>query len=405
MYKDLKKNFWWKRMKVDIAQYVTSCGVCQQVKAEHKRPAGLLQPLEVPVWPWDDISMDFVVGLPRTQRGKDAIWVKVDRFSKSAHFIPIRTTNSASDLAPFYVREIVRLHGVPKTIVSDRDAKFVSKFWESLQSALGTQLRLSTAFHPQTDGQSERTIQTLEDMLRCCVLSWKGGWEDHLALAEFAYNNSYHTSIRAAPFEVLYGRRCRSPLCWDAVGERAILGPDWVQQTVARVAEVRKNLLAAQSRQKSYADVRRRDLEFEVGDEVLLRVSPTRGVVRFGTKGKLSPRYIGPFPVVARIGKMAYRLDLPETLRGVHNVFHVSMLRKFLRDPEHTVPLEPLSIEQDLTFESRPDKILEESERVLRNKTLKFIKVLWSHQTEKEATWELESRMRELYPDLFTAGV
>ena len=250
MYRDLKQNFWWKRMKVDIANYVASCGICQQVKAEHKRPAGLLQPLEVPQWPWDDISMDFVVALPRSPRGKDAIWVVVDRFSKSAHFIPIRTTSSVSDLAPIYVREIVRLHGVPKTIISDRDAKFVSKFWESLQGALGTQLRLSTAFHPQTDGQSERTIQTLEDMLRSCVLSWKGSWEDQLPLAEFAYNNSYHSSIRAAPFEVLYGRKCRSPLCWDAVGEKAVLGPDWIQKTVERVAMVRQNLLAAQSRQK-----------------------------------------------------------------------------------------------------------------------------------------------------------
>ena len=220
----------------------------------------------------------------------------MDRFSKSTHFIPIRTTNSASDLAPIYVREIVRLHGVPKTIVSDRDAKFGSMFWKSLQDALGTKLQFSTAFHPQTDGQSERTIQTLEDMLRSCVLSWKGSWEDQLELVEFAYNNSYHSSVRAAPFEVLYRRKCRSPLCWDAIGEKAILGLDWVQQTVERVAEIRQNLLAAQSRQKSYADVRRRDLEFEVGDQVLLRVSPTKRVVRFGTKGKLSPRYIGQFP-------------------------------------------------------------------------------------------------------------
>ena len=158
MYQDLKKSFWWKRMRLDIAHYVASYGVCQRAKAEHKHPVGLLQPLEVPVWPWDDISIDFVVGLPRTQRGKDAIWVIVDRFNKSAHFIPIRTTNMASDLGPIFAREIVRLHGVPKTIISDRDAKFVSKFWESLQSALGMQLCLSTAFHPQTDGQSERMI-------------------------------------------------------------------------------------------------------------------------------------------------------------------------------------------------------------------------------------------------------
>ena len=146
-------------------------------------------------------------------------------------------------------------------------------------------------------------------------------------------------------------------------------------------------------------------MEFEVGDEVLLRVSPTKGVVRFGTKGKLSPRYVGPFPIVARIGKLAYRLELPESMRGVHNVFHVSMLRKYLRDPEHAISLEPLSIEQDLTFESQPVKILEESEWVLRNKTLKYVKVLWSHQTEREATWELESRMREQYPNLFASGM
>jgi len=143
---------------------------------------------------------------------------------------------------------------------------------------------MSTAFHPQTDGQSERTIQTLEDMLRSCVLSWKGSWEDHLLLVEFSYNNSYHSSIKCASYEALYGRKCRSPLCWDSVGEKAVLGPDWIQKSTERVAEIREHMLAAQSRQKSYADVRRRGLEFEEGDEVLLRVLPTKGVVRFGTK-------------------------------------------------------------------------------------------------------------------------
>jgi hypothetical protein len=168
------------------------------------------------------------VGLPRSPRGRDAIWVVVDRLTKSTHFIPIKTTNSASELVPLYLKEVVRLHGVPKSIVSDRDSKFVSKFWKSLHSALGTKLSLSVAFHPQTDGQSERTIQTLEDILRACVLSWKGSWEDHLALAEFAYNNSYQASIKMAPFEALYGRRCISPLCWETLGERSLVGPDWV---------------------------------------------------------------------------------------------------------------------------------------------------------------------------------
>ena len=158
------------------------------------------------MWPWDDIAMDFVVGLPRSPRGRDTIWVVVDRLSKVAHFIPIRSTSTAGDLAPIYMREIVRLHGVPRTIVSDRDAKFVSKLWDSLQKALGTTLRTVTAFHSQTDGQSERTIQTLEDMLRSCVLSWKWSWEDHLPLVEVSYNNSYHSSIRCAPYEALYGK-------------------------------------------------------------------------------------------------------------------------------------------------------------------------------------------------------
>jgi hypothetical protein len=187
------------------------------VKAEHKRPTGLLKPLEIPEWKWEHITMDFVVGLPRSPRGKDAIWVVVDRLTKSAHFIPMKTTNSASESVTLYMKEVIRLDGVPKSIVSDRDSKFVSKFWESLHSALGTKLSLSVAFHPQTDGQSVRTIQTLEDMLRACILSWKGSWEDHLALAEFVYNNSYQASIKMAPYEALYGRRCISPLCWETM--------------------------------------------------------------------------------------------------------------------------------------------------------------------------------------------
>ena len=152
MYQDMRQSFWWKRMKVDIAKYVASCGICQKVKAEHKRPAGLLKPLEIPEWKWKNIAMDFVVGLPRSPRGKDAIWVVIDRLTKVAHFIPMKQTSSAADLVPLYIKEVVRLHGVPKSIVSDRDSKFVSKFWQSLHNAMGTKLDMSVAFHPQTDG-------------------------------------------------------------------------------------------------------------------------------------------------------------------------------------------------------------------------------------------------------------
>ena len=179
---------------------------------------------------------------------------------------------------------------------------------------MGTQLSMSTAFHPQTDGQSERTIQILEDMLRACVLDLKGSWEEHFPLVEFAYNNSYQASIQMAPYEALYERPCRSPICWIEVGESSITGPDLIRDTSDKVGMIRKRLLTAQSRQKSYADVRRRPLEFKAGDHVFLKVMPKRGVIRFGKRGKLSSRYIGPFKVLKRVGAVAYRLALPPSL-------------------------------------------------------------------------------------------
>ena len=223
-------------------------------------------------------------------------------------------------------------------------------------------------------------------------------------MAEFAYNNSYQASIKMAPYEALYGRRCVSPVCWETLGERSLVGPDWIQQTTQKVQEIRQNMLAAQSRQKSYANLRRRDLEFVVGYQVLLKVSPTKGIVRFGTTWKLSPRYIGPFQIIARVGSLAYRLKLRESMRGVHNVFHVSMLRKYLRDPEHKIDLEPITVQQDLTVECHPVHILDSSERIMRRRTIKYVKVLWSNQSEREATWELEEHMRTKFPKLFEAG-
>ena len=229
MYQDLKKSFWWNGMKRDIVAFVEHCLACQQVKALHQRPYRKLQPLEVPEWKWDHITMDFVTALPKTLKGNTAIWVIVDRLTKCAHFLPIPITHGSDRLARIYMKEIVRLHGVPVTITSDRDPKFTSKFWISLQRELGTRLNFSTAFHPQSDGQSERTIQTLEDMLRAVVLDRGGSWETALPLIEFAYNNSFQATINMAPYEALYGRRCRSPLYWDEVGERRVLGPDAVE--------------------------------------------------------------------------------------------------------------------------------------------------------------------------------
>jgi hypothetical protein len=401
MYRDLRETFWWNNMKREIAQFVEQCLTCQQVKVEHQRPSGLLQSLPIPEWKWEHISMDFVSGLPRSPKGHDAIWVIVDRLTKSAHFIPIRMNYSLDQLAQLYIEEIVRLHGIPVSIVSDRDPRFTSRFWKSLHKALGTNLNFSTAFHPQTDGQSERTIQILEDMLRACVLDLKGSWANHLCLVEFAYNNSFQSSIGMAPYEALYGRKCRSPICWDEVGVRKILGPEIIQRTCEKVDLIRERLRTAQSRQKSYADKRRKDLEFEVGDMVFLRVAPMKGVMRFGKKGKLSPRFVGPFEILEKIGPVAYRLALPPALSGIHNVFHVSMLRKYIPEPSHVLSYDQLQIKDDLSYEEVPIEILDRKEHMLRTKSIPLVKVLWKNHALKEASWEREDIMQSRYPDLF----
>jgi len=289
MYQDLKRDYWWPGMKTDIAEFVARCMVCQQVKIEHQRPAGLLEPLEIPQWKWEQISMDFVGGLPRTQKGHDSIWVIVDRLTKSAHFLPVKSTYKASQYAEMFISEIVKLHGVPVNIVSDRDPIFTSHFWKAFQKALGTRLKMSTSHHPQTDGQTERTIQTLEDMLRACILEDGRSWNSHLPLIEFSYNNSYHSSIGMAPYEALYGRKCRTPLCWAEVGDKSIIGPEIVQETTLKIRSIQEKMRTAQSRQKSYADWRRRPLEFEEGDHVFLKVTPKLGLRGVFRTKKLCP--------------------------------------------------------------------------------------------------------------------
>jgi hypothetical protein len=212
--------------------------------------------------------MDFIVGLPRTQSGHDSIWVIGDRWTKVAHFILVKTTYYGPQLAKLYMSRIVCLHGVLKKILSDRGTQFTSKFWERLHETLDTQLCFSSAYHPQTDGQTERVNQILEDMLRACALQYGRSWDKSLSYAEFSYNNSYQESLKMAPFEMLYGRRCRTPLFWSETGEWKVFGHDILQEAKKQVCMVRENLRVAQSRQKSYADHRRRELRIEVGDFV-----------------------------------------------------------------------------------------------------------------------------------------
>nr|GEY15516.1 reverse transcriptase domain-containing protein [Tanacetum cinerariifolium] len=237
MYQDMKKLYWWPNMKANIATYVSKCLTCVRVKAEHQRPSGLLVQPTIPEWKWDNITMDFITKLPKSSQGFDSIWVIVDRLTNSAHFLPIRDNDPLDKLARLYLNRIVVRHGIPVSIICDRDGRFTSNFWRSFQKALGVDISMSIAYHPKTNGQSERTIQTLKDMLRACVIDFGKGWVKHLPLCEFSYNNSYHTSIKAAPYEALYGQKCRSP-----------------------------RIQAAQDRQKSYADLKRKPMEFEVRD-------------------------------------------------------------------------------------------------------------------------------------------
>ncbi|GKC44971.1 putative reverse transcriptase domain-containing protein, partial [Tanacetum coccineum] len=253
--------------------------------------------------------------------------------------------------------------------------------------ALGTDISMSTVYHPKTDGQSERTIQTLEDMLRACVIDFGKGWVKHLPLAEFSYNNSYHASIKAAPYEALYGRKCRSPVCWAEVGEAQLTGPELIQETTEKIVLIKQRMQAAQDRQKSYADRKRKPMEFEVGDRVMLKVSPWKGVVRFGKRGKLNPRYVGPFKVLAKVGKVAYKLELPQELS---------------RTEPLVMPLEGIHVDDKLQFVEEPVEIMEREIKRLKRSWIPLVKVRWNSRRGPEFTWEREDSFKQKYPQLFT---
>ncbi|GJS32629.1 putative reverse transcriptase domain-containing protein [Tanacetum coccineum] len=285
MYQDMKKLYWWPNMKANIATYVSKCLTCAKVKAEHQRPSGLLVQPEIPQWKWNNITMDFVIKLPKSSQGYDTIWVIVDRLTKSAIFVPMRETDPLEKLARMYLKE-----------------------------SLGTSLAMSMGYHPETDGQSERSIQTLEDMMCACVIIFGKGWVNHLPL----------------------------------VGEVQLTGPEIVQETTEKIVQIKQRIQAARDRQKSYADLKLKPMEFQIGEKVILKVSLWKGVVHFGKRGKLNPRYVRPFKVIERVGSVAYKLELLEELSRVHNTFHVSNLKKCYAEEPLAVPLDGLHFDDKL---------------------------------------------------------
>nr|GEX89644.1 reverse transcriptase [Tanacetum cinerariifolium] len=312
MYLDLKRYYWCPGMKRDCVKYVEKGLTCLKVKAEHQKPYRKIQPLEILVWKWEKITMNFMTKLPWTTKKHDAIWVIVDRLTKSAYFIPIREDMLIHKLAKIYVNEIVARHGVPFLL-----------FWIEI-----------------------------------------GNWDDHFPLLEFSYNNSYHASIKMPPYEMLYERKYRTPVCWDEVGTRELASTNVVLETTKKIETIRERLKEAQYRWKSYANKRRRATKFNVGDFVMLKVSPWKVVMRFKNKEKVSPRFIGPFKILKRVREVAYTLELPEEMR------------------------EPITI-------------LGRKSRQLRNKEIPLVKVEWKHRKGTSIRWEPEEKMGIRYSHLF----
>nr|GEZ26324.1 putative reverse transcriptase domain-containing protein [Tanacetum cinerariifolium] len=346
MYQDLKNLYWWHNIKAEFATYVIKCLICGKVKIEYQKPSGLLVQPEILQWKWENITMDFVTKLPKTSAGQDTIWVIVDRLTKSAHFLPMREDDTLEKLTRQYLKEVVSRHEVPVLIILDRDGRFTSHFWKSLNKALGTRLDMSTAYQPETNGQSERTIQTSEDMLRTYVLDFGKGWDKHISLAE--------------------------------AGDRQLTGPEIIHETTEKIVQIKSRIQAARDRQKSYADVRRKPLEFQVEDNVMLKVSPWKGVIRFGKRGKLNPRYIGPFKILAKVGT-----------------------GKCMANEPLAIPLDEIQVDEKMNFIEEPVKIMDPEVKRLKQCRILIVKVRWNSKRGPEFTWECEDQMQTKYPHIF----
>jgi len=356
-YYKLKKHFAWKGMKHQVEDFVKQCAICQQSKHVHHHPLGLLQPLPIPDGIWQDLSMDFIEGLPKSE-GFSVILVVVDRFTKYAHFIPIRHPYTASSIAQSFMDNVVKLHGLPKTIVSDRDTVFLSHFWTTLFKLYKVDLHFSTAYHPQSDGQTERVNQCVEMYLRCAVQDSPSTWKSWLSLAELWYNSSLHSALGCSPFKALYGYEPSLGAVTSIPPGIATSVTDNIEHRQLQLEALKQSLERAQNRMKMIADKKRTDFHFNVGDQVLLKLQPyTQSSVANRPYPKLAYKYYGPYKVLDRVGTVAYRLELPANSM-IHPVFHISQLKPFV--PNYTPVFASLPVTTDLeAAAAEPLSILE----------------------------------------------
>src|SRR4051812_49105804 len=391
-YENLSRNFYWPRMSDSVKSFVTSCDYCQRNKTSQLAPAGLLQPLPIPTQNWQQISMDFITQLPKTKTThKDAIVVFVDRLSKQAHFEAMNTTATAPDVAKIFLNTIFRHHGLPQVIVSDRDSKFTSNFWQALFKMLDTRLAMSTSFHPQTDGQTERTNRTLEQILRNYVSYKQDNWDQCLTMAEFAYNNAQQSSTKLSPFFLNHEQHLKTPATLHQSTPVAAV-EDFTLQMKNLLQVAQDNIHQAQATQAKYANQHRRAETFEVGDTVLVSSDhinlpsqsqrPTR---------KFQAHFLGPYKVTEIISETAYKIDLPGTLK-IHPVFHVSKLRRYTKSDEENfperIPAPPLPILVDDHEEFVVEEILAKREKKSGRSTRMEYLVKWQNYPEYDATWE-----------------
>ena len=391
--KEVQAKYWWPTWRADVIKYVSTCHSCQRNKPMMEKPAGLLKQLEVPQCTWESVSMDFIVKLPTTARGNDSILVVVDRLSKMVHLTPCKEASTSEDIALLFTENVFKHHGFPRSVVSDRDVRFTSQFWEDVCVLLGIDRDMSSAFHPETDGQTEVKNRVVEEILRHYINPSMDDWDKWLPCVEFAMNSAHNETIGTSPFKVVYGKNPSSP--FDAMlGRERMARPehpgalDFVSRMQEEVKRAKLHIEAARSRQKEYADRKRKDVQYKVGDKVWLSTKNLN--MRSMGKHKLTPRFIGPYEVVKEINEVAVKLRLPEHMK-MHDVFHIRLLKPYKTDGRVQPPPQPVEVMGQTEYQIQ--EVLAHEVRKVGRKNVTFYLIRWEGYGPEFNTWEPEENL------------